>query len=296
MPSAPSPSAAPSRLVVQIGSAGRDELAPAAAELAALCTAADWRLETVSAADLVPRLDGPIPDLVVVLERWPDEFTRQEVEGLFGRWPLTRFVCIFGPWCDSAGRTRDLWPVAVRVPAVEARERLRRECAALAALTPPLPVTASRTETFAWWFLEPAALAPAGTVERGHQTRGGAVNVRVISPDPDFARALADLCRAWPHPAGLDSPVSDLTPPREVLLWDADAAAAGDREDPSLWEGALEGLRVGSGQRGVIALVGFPRLAHLITLERPNVRVVSKLAGVETLRRVIGELMRSSDA
>lgn len=296
MPSAPSPSGDHSPLVLQIGSAGRDELAPAAAELASLGTAAGWKLETVSVADLVPRLEGPVPDLVVVLERWPDEFTRQEVEGMLGRWPLARFVCIFGPWCDSAGRTRERWPAAVRVPAAEARERLRREGEALAVPSPPLPVTASRTEAFAGWFLEPAAAAPAGRVEPAGPREGGAANIRVIAPDPDYAAALADLCRAGPLPAGREAPVSALTSPREVLLWDADAAAAGwDGEDGTFWEGALAGLRVG-GERGVIALVGFPRLARHTTLERPNVRVVAKLAGVETLRRAIGELLRSSDA
>ncbi len=293
-----SPAAATSRLILQIGQAGRDELSPAAVELATLCTAARWTLETVSADALLRRLEGPIPELVVVLERWPDEFTRPEVEALLARWPLARLVCVSGPWCDSAGRTRDIWPTAVRVPALEARERLCRECEALAAFTPPPPVTSSRTEAFAGWYLEPAPPSPAGAGTRRDEPLSGSATLRIISPDPDYAAALADLCRAWPEPAGRLPDGADHTPPREVILWDVDAVIEGREEDDlSRLAAALEGLRGGRGEQAVIALVGFPRLAHLTTLEqRPNVRVVSKLAGAKSLRRAIAALTLRRDA
>ncbi len=91
------------------------------------------------------------PDLIVVLQAWPDEFSGADVHELIVLCPLARIVGCFGPWCDSDGRTRSIWPLAVRVPAAAAADRLSRELALLedrGAAPPALPLTASRTEVF----------------------------------------------------------------------------------------------------------------------------------------------------
>jgi hypothetical protein len=91
---------------------------------------------------------GWFPDLVVVCQHWPDEYTDGQVRRLIGFFPLARVSCCYGPWCASDGRSRDIWPLAVRVPVDSAAERIRRELDVVAGRRRPLPLTASRDEVF----------------------------------------------------------------------------------------------------------------------------------------------------
>ena len=100
------------------------------------------RLSTASAANLSA-------DLIVVCQSWSDEYTPRDVAALLSAAPLARILCVYGRWCDSDGRTRDVWPLAVRVPAAEFETRLLHERNVLEGTLPPLPLTASRTEIFA---------------------------------------------------------------------------------------------------------------------------------------------------
>jgi hypothetical protein len=100
------------------------------------------RLAAARAADLSA-------DLIVACQSWSDEYTARDVATLLSAAPLARFLCVYGRWCDSDGRTRNVWPLAVRVPAAEFETRLRRELEVLQGTLPPLPLTASRTEIFA---------------------------------------------------------------------------------------------------------------------------------------------------
>jgi hypothetical protein len=88
-------------------------------------------------------------DLIVVCQSWSDEYTAREVTALLSAAPLARLLCVYGRWCDSDGRTRNIWPLAVRVPAVEFEARLQREINVLEGRDAPLPLTATRTEIFA---------------------------------------------------------------------------------------------------------------------------------------------------
>ena len=65
-----------------------------------------------------------------------------------GAFPLARLVCGYGPWCASDGRTRDVWPLSIRVPAELAPRRVTLELEVLAGTRWPLPLTASRDEIF----------------------------------------------------------------------------------------------------------------------------------------------------
>ena len=62
------------------------------------------------------------PDLVVAFESWPDQYSSAGVIRLLSLAPLARFVCVSGPWCESAGRTHAVWPLAVRVPVAGVKE------------------------------------------------------------------------------------------------------------------------------------------------------------------------------
>jgi hypothetical protein len=88
------------------------------------------------------------PDLVIVCQHWPDEFTERDVLSILRTSPLARLTCCYGPWCESDGRTRDIWPLAVRVPVRSAADRIHRELDVIAGFSRPLPLTASRDEIF----------------------------------------------------------------------------------------------------------------------------------------------------
>jgi hypothetical protein len=88
------------------------------------------------------------PDLVIVCQQWPDEYTTAEVRRLLGAFPLARRICCYGPWCASDGRTREVWPLSSRVPAMLAARRIDLELEVLAGTRWPLPLTASRDEIF----------------------------------------------------------------------------------------------------------------------------------------------------
>jgi hypothetical protein len=103
------------------------------------------RVERLSAA----RVADLSADLIVVCQSWSDEYTAGEVAALLSAAPLARILCVYGRWCDSDGRTRDVWPLAVRVPAAKFETRLLHELKVLAGTLPPLPLTATRTEIFA---------------------------------------------------------------------------------------------------------------------------------------------------
>lgn len=91
-------------------------------------------------------------DLIVVYQNRPDEFLRSEVDRLFSAAVLTRIVCVYSSWCESDGRTRDVWPFAVRVPIDRAEKRLQQEVSVLLGEREPLPATASRDESFQFDF------------------------------------------------------------------------------------------------------------------------------------------------
>ncbi len=91
------------------------------------------------------------PDLVIVCQSWPDELTAEAVSAALGRWPLALWVCCYGAWCESDGRTRTIWPISVRVPVREAVPRLDHVWQILSEQRgEPLPLTASRDEAFAF--------------------------------------------------------------------------------------------------------------------------------------------------
>lgn len=112
---------------------------------------ADGRSANVQKATSLAVLEGDVvsPDLIVVCQSWPDEFTSHDVTQCLGRWPLALWVCCYGAWCASDGRTRTTWPISVRTPVDEACGRLTHLWQILHdGHGDPLPLTASRDEAF----------------------------------------------------------------------------------------------------------------------------------------------------
>jgi hypothetical protein len=95
-------------------------------------------------------LSADRPDLLVVLQSWPDQFTPADVCFITQYAPLARVIVCYGSWCGADGRTRSVWPLAWRIPVEGFAERLAIELAVIAGDRPPLPATASREELFRW--------------------------------------------------------------------------------------------------------------------------------------------------
>lgn len=104
------------------------------------------------------------PDLIVVCQHWPDEFNSHQVHSLLTQYPLARLVCCYGPWCESDGRNRDIWPPGSRIPASGFERRLPLEIALLLDLRNAtfLPLTASLTELFEHQFSDDTLVPLAG--------------------------------------------------------------------------------------------------------------------------------------
>ena len=146
------------------------------------------------------------PDLVVVCQSWPDEYSKSEVEDLIGRLPLSRFVCCFGVWCESDGRNRDTWPHAVRVSARTALARIRSELNVLSDDRAPLPLTASRDEVFESDFDAFAARSDELPL------------VSVVSPD----QAVQECVESTLKSLGVNLVTVDQLSTSRMIFWDID--------------------------------------------------------------------------
>lgn len=148
------------------------------------------------------------PDLIIVIQSHPDEYSRSEVDALGILVPLARWVVCCGAWCESEGRTRQLWPLAVRVPLRSAMSRIRDEWRLLCGEdVSPLPLSGSREEAF-------AADHPSLTKASGH------VSVLVDSPDPEYAGYLCELLADAGHEVHHAQASCDQSP--RVILFDLD--------------------------------------------------------------------------
>ncbi|MDF1743263.1 MAG: hypothetical protein P1V19_06180 [Gimesia sp.] len=88
------------------------------------------------------------PGLIVICQNWSDEFSRNDWNDLVKRFPISRFVCCYGVWCESDGRTREVWPLSTRVPARYARIRIQQEWDIVQGKENAFPLTAGRDEIF----------------------------------------------------------------------------------------------------------------------------------------------------
>lgn len=174
------------------------------------------------------------PALVVVCQSHPDEFTPKQVQELIRRFPLARWICAAGLWCESDGRNRNAWPIGVRVPARIAHRRVAIERAVLDGARSPLPLTAGREEAFEYDAVS-SALPPS---------RAGTATV--ISTDRELRRRFEDDLRIAGYRA-CDIARSDSP---HLILWDADPW-----NDDRLAE--LRELRCNHSNARIVALSNF---------------------------------------
>ena len=88
------------------------------------------------------------PDVVLVLQSWSDQYSREDVDTLIGRMLFSRILCSYGPWCESDGRTRNYWPVALRIESRLTESVLDLELRRFHSGYPSLLPTAAAEELF----------------------------------------------------------------------------------------------------------------------------------------------------
>lgn len=149
--------------------------------------------------------DEWLPDLVVLMQSWPDEFSNAEIRQLGRLAPLARWVVCCGAWCQSDGRTRDNWPLAVRIPVHLANARLQAEWSLLCAETlDSIPISASREEIFGF--------------EHGDLTAETRTTVLVSSPDHAWAAYIRDVLQSVGHTVVDEKNGHGGTGPRVVVV------------------------------------------------------------------------------
>lgn len=217
------------------------------------------RAPDIAAACSLPETSGWFPDLIVVAQSWPDEYSAAEVHRLLSMFPLARLVCCYGNWCDSDGRNRSIWPPGSRIMAENAPARVERELEFLTGSTHTatvadaggisrrstpvpgpglsvLPLTASRTEIFAHDYGLP--MAPTAS-------RAAAC---VVSPDRTWRDMLVRALAIAGHHV---TKIEDLRA-GDQIYWDADPWSDERQVD-------LRSLRREVPHGCVTACVGFTR-------------------------------------
>jgi hypothetical protein len=231
------------------------------------------------ASDLVAAIspastrDEWFSDLIVVCQNWPDEFTAVDVRDLLTTFPLSRLVCCYSPWCESDGRSRNIWPTGSRIPVSQAPRRIQREYNSLRTgrTGDLLPLTASRDEVFEFEYALPTP----------RRTTKPDLTVVVDSPDSSLRRMLAAVCAT----AGWQVESKRNASRSRLVLWDADPWSPTQRQ-------RLINLHDRSLAASVVAVVGLPS-ADLVDeiLAAGADQVVPKLAPLEQLIAVIDKLV-----
>ncbi len=124
----------------------------------------------VAAADVEAAVDlladGQLaPDVIVVAQAFPGQFSGEAVDRLRALAPLARVVGLMGSWCEGEVRTGRPWPAAVRVYWHQWPARCAQELSRLGeglCCTWGLPATASEEERFLSMADEPIRPAGAG--------------------------------------------------------------------------------------------------------------------------------------
>jgi DNA-binding NarL/FixJ family response regulator len=230
----------PELTILIVGHTERAEFREAHASLARLG-------RIVAAANIdeaVARLaDGSLaPDLIVIVQAFPGEFSAEALDRLRQLAPLARVLGLLGAWCEGETRTGKPWPGAIRVYWHEWQPRAAQELPRLReglGSSWALPLTASEEERF-------LALA-----EQPFEPRTGLIAIATLQFD--MHDWLAAACRrrgsttAWlrpPYvaPEGVTAAIFDAT----------------DCQGEELQQ--LRQLTAALGPTPVVVLMDFPRV------------------------------------
>ena len=190
--------------------------------------------------------------LCIALQDWSAQYSRADVNRLIeATQPAGRLLCVYGSWCESDGRTAQVWPHACWVPARNAVGRVRRELADLQRKAAPLPLTSGRDEVFEFQHAEP-------------QARLTGQRVRIVSDD----RRLRETLQAVFRHAGAD--VHARSDDDGVVVW------AVPHTETDMARAAAPVVQGARGGR-VVAVMAMPQPADWRSLQQAGVAAVVPL-------------------
>ncbi len=186
------------------------------------------------------------PDVILLLQNRPGQWSAEMVERLHARWPLARLVALLGSWCEGEPRTGRPLPGVARVLWHQWEAVFGRywESAGDAPHPWRLPRTQAATEPFLADVIEPA---------RGSRLSSPRPLVAIEAVETAGFEALADACRA----AGYAVARWRADAPREVqgaavLVWDEPGWSHEDLD-------RLQSCVLGAAEVPVIAILGMLR-------------------------------------
>jgi CheY-like chemotaxis protein len=261
--------------ILLIGDTRRREFRRAGETLRALGQVTEVR--TAPAAVEVLEAGALVPDLLVIAQRFPGEFSCEVVERLRRLSPLARVVGLLGSWCEGEMRSGRPWPAAIRlywhqwVPQADRqlRKMLDGECSAW-----DLPMTATEEERL--------LLDSQCSADRQIADQQGADRRRGLVAVYTWPVEMAELLSAAVCSRGCSAVW--LRPPRGARV---EGAIAGIFDGSDLRGGELDELRHlrdALAPAPVIALLDLPRIEdHDGALAAGAAAVVSKPLSVKDL-------------
>lgn len=221
--------------------------------------------------------DGEQPDLLVIVQTWPDEFHFADVLALPGIGPFSRLICCYGPWCVSDGRNRQDFPLSVRVPLEQFRSALCNEWQQLTGpgeIQSPLPWTAGRDEVFRARAVGPISEPVRITSQDSRLPSHGGPRpeIRVHSADLELSRLWLEALKTAGHATATADHEDS-----QIVLWDVD-----------VWTDSIgaqwRALRHRFPATQIIALTGFAGPDLISHIESHGAALVlSKLLPLDTL-------------
>lgn len=190
---------------------------------------------------------NPVPDLILLAQSYPGQFTAKEMQSLRNAAPLARIITLLGTWCEGESRTGNPVPGTIRVYWHQFESRCLQELQQLRSgrcLTWGLAATATDDERLLMTNSRPMLAGsdnpPAGLAA-------------IVTANRELAGALSAVCRihglsSVSFTSGQEIRATDVT----VVLWDAPTPVS-DRTIE------FHRLKEASNNAPIIALVDFPR-------------------------------------
>jgi len=261
--------------ILLVGSTRRSEFRQARAAL-------DKHGRVVAVADVETAADAMAaedlaPDLIIVAQSFPGQFSSASIDRLRRLAPLARLLGLLGTWCEGETRTGQPWPAAIRIYWHEWQSRVEQEIAWLregACSTWALPITASEEERLLLLADEPMG------VREGR--------IAVWTPHFDMQDWLRAACRRRGYETVW------LEPHRPIRAEGATAAIFDGNECRGREAQSLRRLAAELGPTPIIALLEFPRVEdHARALAAGARAVLSKPLLMEDLFWQIDQLVNS---
>ncbi|MCA9033884.1 MAG: hypothetical protein KDA91_02080 [Planctomycetaceae bacterium] len=145
--------------------------------------------ETIPAAIRHLKQGAPAADLTIVLQSYPEQFQRADIDQLISATIFKSLVCCFGPWCESDGRSAPHWPTTVRIPARFCPDAILDVVNGLSEGLEPLSPLASPEEVYAYRTL--------GSALRRPDTKDGIESAVLIGQDRALLQTVQDICREF---------------------------------------------------------------------------------------------------